>query len=249
MLPGKKIYFASDFHLGIPDHASSLERERKLVHWLTQIEKDVEELFLLGDLFDFWFEYSQVVPKGFIRLQGKLAELADKGIPIHIFTGNHDLWMKDYFEQEQIGKIYRKHLIRSFNGKQFYLAHGDGLGPGDRSFKLMKKVFLNPLCRRMFSWLHPGFGINLAHFFSHKSRRSTGSSDGIFLGEDKEFLVLHAREVLKTEPIDYFIFGHRHYPVHLHLNRSEFINLGDWITHFTYAVFDGETLELKHYED
>lgn len=246
-----KIYFASDFHLGVPDNASSLQREKKIVRWLDSIQHDLGELFLMGDLFDFWFEYKKVVPKGFTRLLGKLAFLADKGVPVHIFKGNHDLWMKDYLPSEFDVQLYDKPAWFQINDKVFYLAHGDGLGPGDKGYKLLKKVFTNPFCQWLFGRLHPNLGIGLANYFSNMSRNSQDEvAEEEFLGEDQEYLVQHAKSLLQQNHVDYCIYGHRHFPIQLDLEGgSQYINLGDWISHFTYGVFDGENFKLKGFEE
>ena len=244
--PNKKIYFASDQHFGIPNHDKSLEREKKFVHWLGTIKKDAEVLFLLGDLFDFWFEYKHVVPKGFIRILGKLAELRDAGIPIYFFVGNHDLWMHGYFEQELNIPVYHTPKEFTLNGKEFLIGHGDGLGPGDKGYKRMKKVFTNPFCKWLFKWLHPDIGVKLAQYLSTKNKLISGEEDVKFLGEENEWLVQYAKKKLETKHYDYFVFGHRHLPMEIEVsNTSKYINLGDWITHFTYAVFDGKELGLK----
>lgn len=246
---GKKIYFASDFHLGAPDAATSLQREKLLVEWLDEIKVDAQELFLVGDVFDFWFEYKTAVPKGFVRLLGKLAEIADAGIPIHYFTGNHDMWVFDYLPKEIGLTIYRGNLEREFNGKKFLIGHGDGLGPGDRGYKFIKKVFANPVCQWLFARLHPNFGIRLANFWSGKSRMHTGSSDEKFLGNDKEWLVIYCKEILQKQPFDFFIFGHRHLPLDIQLNKnSRYINLGEWMNYRSYGVFNGEDMELKYFK-
>ena len=244
-----KVYFASDFHLGIPNKEASLKREKLIVKWLDSIQHDAKALFLLGDLFDFWFEYTSVVPKGYVRLLGKLAELRDKGIPIHCFTGNHDLWMFGYFESE-LGIPVIRHPIRiSIGGKRFLLGHGDGIGPGDHGYKFIKKVFANPFCQWIFASLHPNLGIGIANFWSRRSRSANGQFPEEFLGEDKEWLIVYCKEVLKTDPIDYFIFGHRHLPIDHRIEKSRYINLGDWIKHNSYAVFDGQDLELKYFQE
>jgi UDP-2,3-diacylglucosamine hydrolase len=246
---GKKIYFASDFHLGVPDRETSLEREKKVVKWLDQIKHDAEEIFLLGDVFDFWFEYKTVVPKGYIRLLGKLAELSDAGIRIHYFTGNHDMWVFDYLPQELNIPVYRAPVKRSINGKKFYIGHGDGLGPGDFGYKFIKKVFSNRICQWLFARLHPNFGIWMAGYWSRKSRIANGPRDEKFLGEDKEWLVIHSREILKKEHFDYFIYGHRHLPLDIRLSgRSRYVNLGEWVNYDTYAVFDGNDLHLETFK-
>lgn len=245
----KKIYFLSDFHLGAPNAAASLVREKKIVAFLDFVKHSVEKIFIVGDIFDFWYEYTKVVPKGYVRLLGKLAELTDAGIEIYFFVGNHDMWMKDYFQTELNIPVYFEPKTFNFNHKKFYIGHGDGLGPGDHGYKFIKRVFRNRLCQWLFGQLHPTWGINLANYFSRKSRAKTGSSDEIFLGEDNEWLVIYAKTILQKEHFDYFIFGHRHLPLTIKLNEhSTYINLGDWIRSFTYAEFDGETVSLKKWE-
>ncbi|MDD4596752.1 MAG: UDP-2,3-diacylglucosamine diphosphatase [Lentimicrobiaceae bacterium] len=251
-----KIYFASDFHLGIPTHASSLNREKLLVKWLDEIMADADELFLMGDVFDFWFEYKTVVPKGFIRLFGKLAEFNDRGIPVHLFRGNHDIWAFNYFATEFGIILEREYQIREWNGKKFFLSHGDGLGPGDHGYKFLKKVFEFKPNQWLFRWLHPDIGTRLALYFSRRSRYANEARETrveLQGGNDltKERLFTFALETLKKQPdIDYFIFGHRHIPANLKLNeKSRFINLGDWITNFSYAVFDGNELQMMTYRN
>jgi UDP-2,3-diacylglucosamine hydrolase len=249
LAPGKKIYFLSDFHLGAPDAASSLVREKKIVAFLEMIKHDAGEIFLLGDMFDFWYEYKKVVPKGYVRLLGKLAEISDSGTPLHFFVGNHDMWMKNYFSEELGMKVYHEPQVFTYNDKRFYIGHGDGLGPGDHGYKALKKIFRNPACQFLFGLLHPSAGIALANYFSRKSRAKTGNADEIFLGEDKEWLMIYSNEILQKAHFDYFIFGHRHLPLDYKLNNnSRYINLGDWIRNFTYAVFDGSDLQLKKWE-
>jgi UDP-2,3-diacylglucosamine hydrolase len=244
----KKIYFASDFHLGVPTYEKSLEREKRIVRWLDEIKADAQEIFLMGDVFDFWFEYRQTAPKGFIRLLGKIAEITDSGIPVTFFTGNHDMWMFDYLPKEIGITIHREPITKTFFGKTFYLAHGDGLGPGDFGYKFIKKVFANKFCQWLFARLHPNLGMGLAHYWSHKSRVSNGPEDEKFLGEEHEWLVIHSKEILKTQHFDFFIYGHRHLPLDIKLNdNSRYINLGEWVNYNTYAVFDGNEVELKTY--
>ena len=246
--PGKKIYFLSDFHLGAPDHASSMLREKKIVSFLDSIKETVGVLFIVGDMFDFWFEYRHVVPKGYVRLMGKLAEMTDNGIPVHFFLGNHDMWMRDYFQKELGIQVHADPQHFEWNNKKFYIGHGDGLGPHDHGYKLMKNVFRNPVCKWLFGLLHPAIGIGLANFFSRASRKKTGSSDEVFMGEENEWLIIFSRQILAKEHIDYFIFGHRHLPMDIQLtDHSHYINLGDWIRYFTYAVFDGSMTTLKTY--
>lgn len=241
----KKIYFASDFHLGAPDYESSLAREKKIVNWLDHIKDDAAEIFLVGDIFDFWFEYKKAIPRGFVRLQGKIAELTDSGIPVHVFTGNHDMWIFDYLPQELGVKLYREPITREFFGKKYYIGHGDGLGPGDKGYKFLKKVFANKFCQWCFARLHPNFGIWLAEKSSKTSRAKTGSSDEKFLGEEGEWLIHYCREELQKEHFDYFVFGHRHLPLDIELNdESRYYNLGEWIKHCTYLEVSNECTKL-----
>ncbi len=242
----KKIYFLSDFHLGAPNHAQSLVREKKIVSFLEEISNDAAEIFIVGDLFDFWFEYRSVVPKGYVRILGKIAELTDRGIPVHFFTGNHDMWMSGYFENELNVQVYQNPKVFSYNNKKFYIGHGDGLGPGDYGYKFIKRIFRNPICAFLFGLIPPHFGIGLANYFSKTSRASTGESDEKFLGEQGEWLITYCKDILKAEAFDYFIFGHRHLPIDFSLSaESKYINLGDWIQYDSYAVFDGSELTLK----
>lgn len=243
-----EIYFASDCHLGVPDHAKSLEREKKFVAWLNSIKHNAKEIYLLGDIFDFWFEYKTAVPKGFVRLLGKLAELSDSGITIHYFTGNHDMWMFGYFPKELNIQIYREPVTREYDGKKFFIGHGDGIGPADHGYKFIKRIFSNRLCQWLFARLHPNFGIGIANYFSRKSRVANGVSDEVFLGEEKERLIQFVKEAQQKGFSDYYIFGHRHLPIDTTINNARYINLGDWVSHFTYAVWDGKTLELKKFD-
>ena len=244
----KKIYFASDQHLGAPTPEASFPREQKFVAWLNEVKEDAAAIFLLGDLFDFWFEYKTVVPKGFIRVLGKLAEIRDSGIPIYFFIGNHDLWMNDYFEKELNIPVYHSPQEFLINNKKFLIGHGDGLGPGDKGYKRMKKVFTFPLFKWMFKWLHPDLGVRLGHYMSVKNKLISGEEDAKFLGEENEWLVQYCKRKLKDKHRDYFVFGHRHLPLNIDLNeKSKYINLGDWIDYYTYGVYDGESMELKAY--
>ena len=247
--PDKKIYFLSDFHLGAPDHATSLRREKKIVGFLDSIKNDAAVIFILGDMFDFWYEYKKVIPKGFVRILGKLAELTDSGIIIYFFVGNHDMWMNGYFERELNITVFNDHKEFEFNGKKFIIGHGDGLGPGDHKYKFMKKVFRNPIAKSLFGILHPSLGIGLADYFSRKSRAATEKEDEHFLGEENEWLISFAKQELKEHHIDFFVFGHRHLPIVFPLKEdSLYINLGDWIKYNSYAVFEGNELLLKYYQ-
>jgi UDP-2,3-diacylglucosamine hydrolase len=226
----KKVYFLSDFHLGAPDRATSLSREKRIVAFLEKIRHDAAVVFIVGDLFDFWFEYRKVVPKGFVRILGKMAELSDSGVQLHFFVGNHDMWMSGYFEQELNIPVYHHPKEFEFNGKRFLIGHGDGLGPGDHGYKFIKKIFRNPICKWLFGILPPYFGITLAGFMSKNSRVAAGNSDEVFLGADKEWLISYCRGILKQKEVDFFVFGHRHLPIDFQLNEcSRYVNLGDWI--------------------
>lgn len=243
----KKLYFASDFHLGIPDHAQSLQREKKIVRWLHSIKNDAAKIYLLGDIFDFWFEYKHVAPKGHVRLLGTLAELRDSGIEIEIFIGNHDMWMFGYFQQELGIPVHRHSIQFEWGGKKFFVGHGDGVGPGDHGYKFIKRVFRNKWSQRLFAMLHPTIAFSIARYWSGKSRDN--NEEAAFLGEDKEWQILYAKEILKTAHFDYFIFGHRHIALEVPLkDNCIFYNLGDWVTHFTYLEFDGEKASLEYFE-
>lgn len=243
------IYFISDAHLGIPDHKSSLEREKHLIKLLDIAQKEASEIFLLGDIFDFWFEYKSVVPKGFVRLLGKIAEITDSGIPVHYFIGNHDMWIFNYFTHELGVIMHREPYEIKFSNKLFYIAHGDGLGPGDHGYKFIKSVFSSRISRALFSFLHPGIGTSLALFFSKRSRLANGSKDDIFLGVEKERLIVHCKEMINYKPYDYFIFGHRHLPLDIPIGpNAHYINTGDWVKYYSYACFDGKQVHLKYFK-
>ena len=243
----KKIYFASDQHLGAPTPKASLPREKKFVAWLDTIKEDAGTIFLLGDLFDFWFEYKTVVPKGFVRVLGKLAELKDAGIDIYFFVGNHDLWMRDYFQKELNIPVFHKPQEFDINGKIFLIGHGDGLGPNDHGYKRMKKVFTFPFFKWLFRWLHPDIGVRLGHYFSIKNKLISGDVDARFLGEENEWLAQYCRRKLTEKHYDFFVFGHRHLPLEIELNNSStYINLGDWIQYYTYGEFM-KTFKLKEF--
>ncbi len=242
-----KIYFASDFHFGVPDHVLSREREDLVVSWLEEIRKDAAEIYLIGDIFDFWFEYSAVIPKGFIRFQGKLADLVDSGIKITFFKGNHDMWMFDYFVKELGIQVISDELILERNGKKFYLHHGDGLGPGDAKYKILKKIFRSGFCQWLFARIHPNLGVGIAKKWSKYSRLQNNQKEE-FQDLDKEWLVSYCKELLLKEHYDFLIFGHRHLPLDVALGESRYINLGEWMNFNSYAVFDGENLELRYFK-
>ena len=248
MAIGTKLYFASDFHLGAGNYANMRERETRMVHWLDTIKADAAEVFLMGDVFDFWFEYKTVVPKGYIRLLGKLAELADAGIKLYLFKGNHDMWMFDYFERELGATIISNELEIERNGKKFYLHHGDGLGPGDGFYKILKKIFRSKVCQWLFARVHPNLGIGIANYWSRHSR-ITGLHNEKRKSVEQEWLVIYCRELLKIHFYDYMVFGHRHLPLDIELNeKSRYVNLGEWVNYNTYAVFNGAELTLHAFE-
>jgi len=241
-----KIYFASDFHLGAPNHQKSKEREKKICKWLDIISKDAKEIYLLGDLFDFWFEYKKVIPKGFERLKGKLACLSDSGIKIHLFIGNHDLWTFGYLESELGLKIHKKPRVIEINTKKFYIAHGDGLGEGNIIYKLTKLIYQNNFCQFLFQILPSFIGVSLAQFLSTRRWTKKHNLTNQELGENS--LIEYSKKILKNQHIDFFIFGHIHKPSKIELSpNSKYINLGDWVTHFSYAELDEENLLLKNF--
>jgi UDP-2,3-diacylglucosamine hydrolase len=247
----KKIYFASDFHLGIDVKYTSRERELQLMEWLDIVSQDAEAIYLVGDLFDFWFEYHTVVPKGFLRFIGKLAELTDKGVQIKIFTGNHDVWMFDYFPKELNIPIIRNPITIEAYGKKLLVGHGDGLGPGDLGYKLLKKAFVNPICQWFFQKLHPNFGIWIATTWSNTSKKNQGPEEHNFLGKEKEWLATYCEGILKAEFFDYFIFGHRHLPLDIALSngKSRYLNLGDWMNYNSYIVLDEAGIHTQFFKN
>ena len=245
--PSKRIYFCSDNHLGSPNRNLSLEREKIFITWLDQIKADAQAIFFLGDLFDFWFEYKKVVPKGFTRLFGKLAELSDLGIDLFFFVGNHDCWIGNYFEDELGINVFHKKVDLNIDNYNILIGHGDGLGPGDNKYKFLKLLFRNPILKKLFSFIHPDIGISLGSFLSQKNKILSGS-EKVFASEDKEMLFSYCKDVLKTKYYHFFIFGHRHIPLELDLgNNSKYFNTGDWITHFSYLVYDGNSFNLNYF--
>lgn len=240
----KYTYFASDFHLGAPNDEKSRIREKRIVAWLNEIESSAKEIFLVGDVFDFWFEYKHAVPRGFTRLLGKISQLTDKGIPVHFFCGNHDMWMFDYFKNEIGVTIHNDEFQPTINGKKFYIAHGDGLGPGDKGYKFIKKVFRNRMCQWAFARLHPNFGIGIASYFSRKSRASNADEDSLYVGVQREWLYIFVNENHPKIQADFYIFGHRHLPLKYKIEEAHYFNLGEWLNYFTFGRFDGEQFEL-----
>lgn len=261
----KKVYFLSDVHLGAASHNKESEQsvgegggkrgllkhdiERKLCRWFDMVKADAETIYLLGDIFDFWFEYKYVVPRGFTRVLGKIGELVDSGISVHFFIGNHDIWVTDYLQKECGMIIHKEPLIIDIKGRKFFLAHGDGLGDKSRTFKIIRYLFHNKICQKAFACLHPRWALWIAHKWSQLSRETGGVS--AYLGEDKEHLVQYAKNQLKLSPaINFFVFGHRHIMLDLMLSQSSrIVILGDWITFFSYGIFDGDIFTLEMFEN
>ncbi len=246
---GRRIYFVSDSHLGVPDYSKSRVREKHLIRWLDQVKHDAAAIFLLGDIFDFWFEYSRAVPKGFVRIQGKIAEITDAGIPVHYFTGNHDMWVFDYFSKELGVVMHREPIEMEISGSSFFIGHGDGLGDGDKGYKILKAFFSCYLCQRLFAFLHPSVGLRLATFLSKRSRAANEKNDEVYKGSDKEWLEGYCRDQLRKKKTDFFVFGHRHLPLDVEIGPgSRYLNTGDWVKHFSYAEFDGQSLALRYFD-
>ena len=240
-----KIYFTSDFHLGAPNHTESIKREKKICLWLDNIKNDAKEIYLVGDIFDFWFEYKTAIPKGFERLKGKLCELTDSGVTIHFFPGNHDLWTFGYLEKELGLIIHKKPLTTEIYGKTFYIAHGDGLGRGDFTYTIIKNIFNNNICQYLFSTIHPNIGIWLAKVWSKKSRNKGGFNKANIV---RNQLINYSKEILKNQNINYFIFGHIHEPIEIELNQfCKYINIGDCISHFSFLELDESNLLIKYF--
>lgn len=247
----KKIYFASDFHLGLSSISrhEEIDRENKIIRWLSSIEHSAQAIFLVGDIFDFWFEYNYTIPKGFVRFLGKIARLVDKGIPVYFFTGNHDLWMFRYFQEELGVEVYSEPIELKINNENILVGHGDGLGPGDNLYKLLKIIFTSKFTQWAFKWIHPDIGIGLAKKWSKYSRLKKLESHEQFLGE-KEFLIQYCRKIETEKHHDYYIFGHRHLPLEIKIGeKSKYYNLGEWVNNFTYGVYDGGSFTLKKFED
>ena len=244
------IYFAGDFHLGVPDAAGSREREMRLCAWLEHVAVDATEIYLMGDVFDFWFEYERAVPKGFVRLLGTLARLTDRGIKITLFKGNHDMWMFGYLEQECGVHIISDGVYLERNGKKFYLHHGDGLGHGEKAYKVLRGFFRSKVCQNLFGFIHPNLGIGLALFLSRRSRISQKGRYEEYLGDKKELLTQFAKEMLEKEHIDYFVFGHRHLQLNIELGSgSRYFNAGEWVHGSAYLKFDGNEMALLNWEN
>ncbi len=246
LIGGKKIFFASDFHLGSPNEKTSFQREIKIIQWLESIKNDCQALFLVGDIFDFWFEYTKAIPKGFVRFQSKIAEFTDNGIPVYFFIGNHDMWMFDYFEKELGVTILKEEIELNINNITLLVGHGDGLGPKDLVYKILKVFFRSKVCIFLFGLIHPNWGISLANFWSKTSRKSGDKHPEAFLGDD-EWLLQHCKQQESLKHHDYYVYGHRHLVINNQFTKdARYINLGHWFDAGTYAVCDGKSLELKH---
>lgn len=244
------VYVASDFHLGSPNEKESKLREQRIIRWLDEIKQDVDHLILLGDVFDFWFEYKDVVPRGYYALLTKLKELRDHNISVYYFTGNHDMWVKDYFVKELGFIIFREQKSFVINGKNYLIGHGDGLGPKDYGYKFVKILFAFRPHIKLFGCLHPRHAFAIARFFSRKSRSMTSKEEEQYMGDDKELLVQYAKEVIKKEKIDYFIYAHRHLPLEIKLSEnSSYYNSGDWLIHDSYLRIDPNGLPLLFYKN
>ncbi|MDR2963978.1 MAG: UDP-2,3-diacylglucosamine diphosphatase [Bacteroidales bacterium] len=244
----KNIYFASDFHLGYPSNEESTEREKRIVAWLDSIKPTCKELYLLGDVFDFWYEYKWVVPKGYVRFLAKLAEFTDVGIPVYMFEGNHDQWLFGYLQQECGVTICKTMLEREWAGKRFVLHHGHALGHYDTGMNVLHWVFTRKFLQKLFSLIHPSLSFSLAHAWSKKNRKAKEYESSHYLGDDKEYLLQYSLAELKKRKVDYFIFGHRHVPLNKELpGGARYINVGNWITHSTYAYFDGNDVILTEF--
>lgn len=245
----KNIYFLSDAHLGSLAIEHRRMQERRLVRFLDDIKEKASAIYLLGDMFDFWYEYKYVVPRGYTRFLGKLSELTDMGVEVHYFTGNHDIWAYDYLAKECGVTLHTKPLTTEIYDKVFFIAHGDGLGDGDKKFKLIRGIFHNRLCQRLFSAVHPRWGMWFGLQWAKHSRLKRKEGEPPYMGDDKEQLVLFTKDYMKGHAdVDYYIYGHRHIELDLQLTkRVRMMIIGDWISHFTYVVFDGVHLFLSEY--
>jgi len=221
--------------------------ERKLVEWLDFVKADAEAIFMVGDMFDFWFEYRTVVPKGYVRFLGKMAELVDSGIKIHFFTGNHDIWTFGYLENEVGVTVHRQPQTMTLGNKRFFIAHGDGLSDDENNFR--RKIFHSPLCQRLFRFVPPQIGQNFGFAWSKRNREKLTPNDTKYKGEQNEPLIIYAKKHFENYPdVDFAVFGHRHIQLDLKLqNQKRVIMLGDFVKLFSYGVFDGENFWLENF--
>lgn len=244
------VYFISDAHLGSKLVNDPRQHELFLVSWLDMVKADATAIYMLGDMFDFWFEYSTVVPKGFVRFLGKLAQLSDQGIQLHFFTGNHDIWTFGYLETEIGLKVHRSSELLNIGNKRFFLGHGDGLYAEEKGFKILRKIFHSTLAQKLFSCIPPKLGQNFGYMWSKNNRLKVLHIENKFQGEDKETLVLFSKKYIKTHDVDFLVFGHRHIALDLELrNKKRMVILGDFVSIFSYAAFDGENLQLHYLEN
>ncbi len=257
----KYIYFASDVHLGSAFHKEPLEVERRLVRWLESIRPTARAIYFLGDIFDFWFEYKHVVPRGFVRFLGTLAMMSDEGVEIHFFAGNHDVWFSDYFEHEFKAQIHHCSEEINIDGKVFRLSHGDEEYT-QISWKenLLYKIFRNKVCQTLFAMVHPRLTIGFARYCSLQSRKKGLKKETLgeiphayhneYFDIEQEPLVIFTKQMVQTrQDIDFYIYGHRHILLDLSLRgQKRCMILGDWIQYNSYAVWDGEHLFLDQFE-
>lgn len=247
-LGGKNIYFASDFHLGSPTQDISFKRELKIIKWLDSIKEDCHTLFLVGDIFDFWYEYKRAIPKGFVRFQAKITELTDAGIPVYFFTGNHDMWMFGYLEKELGVKIIREEIELNTKNHSFLVGHGDGLGPRDYAYKFFRTFFRNRFCQWLFGRFHPNLGIGIATNWSNKSRKKGNKQPEVYQGND-EWILQHCKEQELIKHHDFYIYGHRHLVIDTLISETaRYVNLGEWYSSCNYGIYDGNHFALTKFE-
>ncbi len=240
----KNIFFFSDVHLGLQDQQHEKEKEKRFLSFLSHVEEHAEQLFIIGDLFDYWFEYKYVIPRGYHHVISKLGMIVDSGIKVHYLAGNHDFWLKDFFPKDLGIPVYKDPFSIELRGKKFYLHHGDGLALRDTGYRILKKILRSRISIALFSTLHPDWTAPIALGSSHKSREYTGGKD---FGET-DGMFLFAKEKIITEGFDVVLMGHWHKPLELKIENGVYLNLGDWITHNSYAEFDGNTIELKEWK-
>ncbi len=239
-----KAYFLGDFHFGSPNHKQSKKRELKILSFLNSIESDLKELFLLGDIFDFWYEYKEVVPKGFTRFLGKISQLSDKGINIHLILGNHDMWVLDYFQKELGMNVHHDIIKIRINNNLLMVGHGDGIGKGDFGYKFLKLIFKNKILRFLYRCIHPDIGIKLGIFLSN--RKKIGTKD--YSISNNERIYNYCKQIESNSHHDYYIFGHSHQSIERKINNnSKYINVGDWIKNSNYLVIKNEQIKLKRF--
>ncbi len=239
-----KAYFLGDFHFGSPNYKQSKKRELKILSFLNSIESDLKELFLLGDIFDFWYEYKEVVPKGFTRFLGKISQLSDKGINIHLILGNHDMWVLDYFQKELGMNVHHDIIKIRINNNLLMVGHGDGIGKGDFGYKFLKLIFKNKILRFLYRCIHPDIGIKLGIFLSN--RKKIGTKD--YSISNNERIYNYCKQIESNSHHDYYIFGHSHQSIERKINNnSKYINVGDWIKNSNYLVVKNEQIKLKSF--